>query len=187
MSCMWSMNMCEECLSSSKKGNERANSSKSFEIGRIVLLYTLVQLPYLSYSLSVNALYNGKNSIHLQYMNPYGWANHVLMSWLNKIWKKKWYQITFLFIIIVVSNMMNMYRLTKMNGMSMWSSNVCDECPSSLENGNKQASSSYTFEILMDSYLVHLVQLAHIPCILSVDALYTCTFIYTSNAMCAYG
>ena len=77
------------------------------------------------------------------------------LSWLRKIGKKKWYQITFLFIIIVVSNMMNMYRLTKMNGMSMWSSNVCDECPSSLENGNKQASSSYTFEILMDSYVVY--------------------------------
>ena len=72
--------------------------------------------------------------------------------------------------------MMNMYKLIKMNGMSMWSSNVCDECPSSLENGNEQVSSLYTFEILMDSYLVHLV---YMPCILE-------QFTYTYNAMCAY-
>ena len=63
----------------------------------------------------------------------------------------------FLFIITVVSNMMNMYELTKMNDMSVWSSNVCEKWPSSLEYGNEQASSSYTFEILMDSYLVNLV------------------------------
>ena len=56
-----------------------------------------------------------------------------------------------------------------------------------LENGNKQATSSYTFEILVNRYLVHLVQLAHVPCTLSVNALYTCTFTHTFNVMCAYG
>ena len=60
-----------------------------------------------------------------------------------------------LFIITVVSNMMNMYKLTKMNGMNVRSSNVCDESPSSLEKGNEKASSSYTFQIVIDSYLVH--------------------------------
>ena len=72
----------------------------------------------------------------------------------------------FLFIITMVSTMMNMYELTKMNGLSVWASNVCNKYPSSLENGNKQASSSYTFEIVMDNYLVY-------PCTVSTQTLYT--------------
>ena len=51
--------------------------------------------------------------------------------------------------------MMSMCKFKKMNEMSVWSSNVCDECLSLLENGNEQATSSYTFEILVDWYLVH--------------------------------
>ena len=132
---------------------------------RQVPLYSLVQLPYLPCILSVNVLYNDRNSIDIQHMNQYAWANHVPMSWLSKMCKN-WCQIMFLFIIIVVSNMMNMYELTKMNGMSVWSSNVCEECPSSLENGNEQASSLNTFEILMDSYVVYL-------CTVSTHTLYT--------------
>ena len=85
-------------------------------------------------------------------------------DWKN--FEQIWCQITALFIIIVVSNMMNMYKLTKMNGMSVWSSNVCDKCPSSLENGNDQASSSYTFQIVMDNYLVY-------PCTVGTQTLYT--------------
>ena len=85
-------------------------------------------------------------------------------KWTN--FEQIWCQITALFIIIVVSNMMNMYKLTKMNGVSMWSSNVCDECPSSLESGNEQASYSYTFQIVMDNYLVY-------PCTVGTQTLYT--------------
>ena len=60
--------------------------------------------------------------------------------------------------------------------MSVWSSNACEKCPLLLENENEQVSSSNTFGILMDSYLVHLL---YMPCILE-------QFTYTYNAMCAY-
>ena len=102
-------------------------TSKFFKIisnpSRQVPLYTIVQLLYLPSTLLVNALYTSTNSMHLQHMNPYGWFKHVPMSWMRKMCRN-WYQITFLFIIIVVSNMMNMYEVTKMNGMGVWSSNV---------------------------------------------------------------
>ena len=50
-----------------------------------------------------------------------------------------------------------------MDGMSLWPTNKCKECLSSLEKGNEWASSSKYFEILQDRY----------PCIVNPFALYT--------------
>ena len=42
------------------------------------------------------------------------------------------------------------------------------------------------FKSLWIATLYTLIQLAHRPCTLSVNALYSCTFTYTYNEMCAY-
>ena len=45
-------------------------------------------------------------------------------------------QYRFLSIISVGGHPMSMYEVIKLNEMSAWSRNMCDECPSSLQNGN---------------------------------------------------
>ena len=60
---MWSNNVCEECAPSLEKGNDRAsfqNPLKSFKIG------TLVHLTHFPCTLSVNVLYNGRNSTEVK-------------------------------------------------------------------------------------------------------------------------
>ena len=129
----------------------------------IATLYTLVQLAHGPCTL-VDLHTPIMQCVHM------GGLTMFPLSWLGKRGKKKIeIKPNHVYLIMTCEYKVMEWRCVKSNkGMGWtWSTNMCEECLSSLEKGNDRVSSSKSFEILQDKYpLYTLIQLVQLSCTL---------------------